>query len=520
MIVTKSGLPTNPRWRTTRPAGSFAEPDSTRRVTFSLAVIVLLGSAVWAQPPEPTLDPIMRVVDLNVGEEQQVTLANGQTITVKLLALDEHRDTVRDAVRQSTVSVQIGQETASLVSALYRLPQVVGGVQIDCPITKGYCVGDSQVNPWGLAADARFRLWPADSPLTRPGTFRYPLNQKWFASATQSCNEPCYVDGSELPRNKRIYYHYGYDFGGAEGLVEIVSATSGLVVSSGEARLPGFDDTPIAPRYDVIYVLDQRGWYYRYSHLQSIDSAIRPGQLVRIGQRLGVLGKEGGSGGWSHLHFDITFRQPSGEWGASDAFALCREAYMREYQPDLIACARPHHFALLGEKVTLDGSRSWARARITGYDWTFTDGTTASGPIHERSYDEPGVYSEVLKISDDAGNTDYDFAIVNVLDPRQLDELPPTIHATYAPTFDIQPGDEVTFKVRTFRTTDGHETWDFGDGTPKVEVKSDGNMVSLAKDGYAETHHKFKKSGIYVVRVERTDARGSTAVGHVAVSVE
>ena len=126
----------------------------------------------------------------------------------------------------------------------------------------------------------------------------------------------------------------------------------------------------------------------------------------------------------------------------------------------------------------------------------------------------------MLKITDDAGNIDYDFAIVNVLDPRQLDELPPTIHATYAPTFGIQPGDEVTFKVRTFRTTDGQETWDFGDGTPKVVVKSDGNVVSLAKDGYAETHHKFTKSGVYVVRVERTDARGSTAVGHVAVSVE
>ncbi len=520
MMMSTSDLCLSPRRRIPCLTGNLIEPDSPRQVTLTLAVFVLLGSATWAQPPEPTLDPIVRVVDLNVGEEQQVTLADGQQITIELLELNEQRDTVRDAVRQSAVSVQIGQDTATLVSALYRLPQVVGGVQVDCPITKGYCLGNSKGNPWGLTADARIRLWPVGSPLTRPGTFGYPLKQKWFASATQACNEPCYVDGSELPRSKKIYYHYGYDFGGAEGLVEVVSATSGLVVSSGEARLPGFDETPVAPRYDVIYLLDERGWYYRYSHLQTIDSAIRPGQMVHIGQRLGVLGKEGGSGGWSHLHFDITFRQPSGEWGVTDAFALCRDAYVREYQPKSIACARPHHFALLGEKVTLDGSRSWASSRITRYDWTFTDGTTAAGSTHERSYDKPGVYSEVLKITDDAGNNDYDFAIVNVLDPQQLDELPPTIHATYAPTFGIHPGDEVTFKVRTFRTTDGQETWDFGDGTPKVEVKSDGNVVSLAKDGYAVTSHTFAKPGIYVVRVERTDAQGCTAVGHVAVSVE
>ena len=49
----------------------------------------------------------------------------------------------------------------------------------------------------------------------------------------------------------------------------------------------------------------------------------------------------------------------------------------------------------------------------------------------------------------------------------------------------IKPGDAITFKVRTFRTTEGEETWDFGDGTPAVKVKSDGNVKPLAKDGYA-----------------------------------
>ena len=95
----------------------------------------------------------------------------------------------------------------------------------------------------------------------------------------------------------------------------------------------------------------------------------------------------------------------------------------------------------------------------------------------ERAYGQPGVYSEVLKVTHAEGRVDYDFAVVNVLDKGRPDQLPPSIHAAYSPTFGIQPGDPVTFLVRTFRTTDGRETWDFADGSPKVEVQSDGNDV-------------------------------------------
>jgi hypothetical protein len=50
-------------------------------------------------------------------------------------------------------------------------------------------------------------------------------------------------------------------------------------------------------------------------------------------------------------------------------------------------------------------------------------------------------------------------------------------------------------------------------------VKSDGNAVKLAKDGYAVTKHRFTKPGDYVVRVERTNASGMQAVGHLHVRV-
>jgi hypothetical protein len=77
----------------------------------------------------------------------------------------------------------------------------------------------------------------------------------------------------------------------------------------------------------------------------------------------------------------------------------------------------------------------------------------------------------------------------------------------------------VTFVVRSFRTTDGQETWDYGDGSPQVTVKSDGNVVPLAKDGYARTIHRYERPGHYLARVERTNHRGEPAIAHVHVRV-
>jgi murein DD-endopeptidase MepM/ murein hydrolase activator NlpD len=493
-----------------------------------VSLLVVPVSPLLADLPQPTLVPLHRTVDLNVGESHDIELVNGKKVTVRLLELQESRDELRDAVRKAEVKVEVGGQQLSLVSANYRLPVTVAGVQIDCPITKGYKRNNSNgvagADPWGLDKDARFRLWPAGSPWINPGTFIYPAKQRWFASGTHMANEPCHVDGGEDPKVKQIYYHYGLDIGGAEGLVEVVAATDGLVVSRGNDVLSGYGNTPVNRRYDVVYLLDERGWFYRYSHLHTIHSAIKPGARVKMGQQIGILGKEGGSGGWSHLHFDISGRQPSGNWGIIEGYAFLWEAYLHQYRPKLLAVARPHQIAAIGQQVVLDGARSWSAAgEIATYDWTFTDGKTATGPLVKRTYDRPGVYSEVLRVTDPAGQIDYDFAVVNVMGNQGPDQLAPSIHAVYAPTFGIQPGDPVTFLVRSFRatdrTTDGKETWEFGDGSPHVTVQSDGNAVKLAKDGYARTVHRFEKPGHYIVRVERTDHRGLTAIGHVHVRV-
>lgn len=489
----------------------------------------LFLTSVLSGPPAParaeglpasTRTPLHRVVDLDIGESRGVEWPDGTKAEVKLLALDEARDPIRDAVRRAVVSVEVNGTAIELTSATYHLPRAVGGVQVDCPITRGYLTNTDQ-DHWGLKKAARLRLWPAGSPWVEPGTFAYPVRQRWFAGATQMANEPTFVDGIERPSRRRIYYHSGLDIGGAEGLVDVIAATAGLVVSAGKDTLPGYKETPVAPRYDVVYLLDDRGWYYRYSHLHSIDAAIRPGASVAIGQKLGVLGKEGGSGGWSHLHFEIVARQPSGRWGTEEGYAFLWESALREQGPRVVAVARPHHLVRAGDRVALDGSLSRGRSgAISRHEWTFSDGTTAEGPTVERTYRNPGEYSEILKVTDAQGHVGYDFAVVQVLDRDHPEPVPPGIHTAFAPTMEIHAGDPVTFKVRSFGTTDGRETWDFGDGTPTVKVRSDGNVEQHAPDGYAVTTHRYARPGDYLPRVERADRRGRKATARLFVHVE
>jgi murein DD-endopeptidase MepM/ murein hydrolase activator NlpD len=461
-------------------------------------------------------------VDLGPGEAARVEGANGSVAQVRLLGVDVTTDPIRAAVRSARVRVEIDGKMITIASGNYELPRTVGAVQVDCPVVSAYLKNTNE-DHWGLEKTARLRFWAAGSPWIEPETFVYPVRQRWFAGLTQMGNEPTYVDGGEEPNRKSVYYHAGLDIGGAEGLVEIVAATDGLVVSRGNERLQEHDPkkTPVRPRYDVVYLRDDRGWYYRYSHMQTIDPAMRPGAAVKKGQRLGILGKEGGSGGWSHQHFEIKSLQPSGKWGTQEGYAFLWQAALREFNPDVIAVARPHVFARVGDRVVLDGTRSWCRAGGPArFDWAFSDGSTAAGPRVERSYDRPGTYSEILKVTDSRGRFAYDFAAVQVVDPARPGDLPPTIHAAFAPTTGLRAGDPVTFKVRTFRTTDGSESWDFGDGTPSVTVHSDGNVDQHAPDGYAVTVHRYARPGDYLVRVERTDRRGWTATARLHVRVD
>lgn len=497
-------------------------------VITALLISATALSSIRADEWPPAIEPLFRTVDLNVGESQTVTLSDGSQAVVKLLDLCESRDDLRQAVRKARVTVEVNGQKTTLTTGNYNLPAALGDVQIDCAVTKGYTqsTGSKRRNRWALQKDARLRLWPAGSPWIRPGTFVYPLKQRWFADCTQMPSEPVYVDGVERPSFKTIYYHSGLDFGGSEGLVEVLSPVDALVITSGMQSISMPDIPPsVEPCYDCVYLRDGRGWYYLYAHLLLIDPAIKVGSRVTMGQKVGVLGKEGLSGGWSHLHLGIEAPQPNGEYGEIDGYAFIWQAYRAASPLQLQAVARPHHIAWIGDEIQLDGSRSWSAKgpqHIADYQWILSDGSTADGPIVTCRYDRLGEYSEILKVTDADGKVSYDFTVVQIFDRKHPELLPPAIHATYWPTLDLKPNEEITFKVRSFNIgpTEGCERWDFGDGSPPLEVQSDGTIHPLAKDGYAITTHRYAKPGDYLVSVSRTNNRGQTAIARLYVRIE
>src|SRR5436190_14256174 len=101
-------------------------------------LFVVCLNILHAEPPEATIVPTRRVVDLKIGEAAEVTLAGGGKATVKLLDVQEKRDSMSGAVREAKVKVEVNGQEEWLSSANYNLPKTVGGVQVDCPITRGY----------------------------------------------------------------------------------------------------------------------------------------------------------------------------------------------------------------------------------------------------------------------------------------------------------------------------------------------------------------------------------------------
>jgi len=460
-------------------------------------------------------DALFHSIDLDVDQFREVTLADGTTATLKLLGVTEIRDPVRNALRGAKVIVEVNGVRGVLGCATYHLPTEVGGVRIDCPVIKGYV--RSYTNRWSIARDARFRIWAKQGPFIRPGTFQYPLEQRWGAASTLFDNE---IGDGELYGTERVYYHQGFDFGGADRFVPIYAATDGLVVS---ARGKSSDGIPecVRSRYDVVYLRDPRGWYYRYSHFDSIDDSVQVGGKVSIGQQIGVLGKEGGSGGWSHLHFELIRPQEDGTYGSDSMYAFLHQVYQAHSDEPVIAVARPQILGFVDKPILLDGSRSWSATGRQGmkYQWSFDDGSRATGAKVEHVFRDPGRYRPTLKVTDAVGNVDYDFGKVTVVHP----DVPPNcyLHTSYWPTKNIRAGDEVSFLVRSFRFNPprGDEIWNFGDGSPTVRTRSDGAVDHRNKKGYAITKHRFEKAGYYVVTVRRTGDNGQWAVDKLDVRV-
>ena len=168
-------------------------------------------------------------------------------------------------------------------------------------------------------------------------------------------------------------------------------------------------------------------------------------------------------------------------------------AYQAQHPKGLLAVARPHHIALTGEKVVLDGSNSlaWGGGKIVQWRWILPDGQKVEQAKAETTFDRPGAYVATLWVKDDAGNEDVDFCQVKVYTKDKPEKGMPHIYMTYTPTEDIRPDQPVRFRFWVQGNVGGPIRVDFGDGTKVEDYKP-----------YSELSHRFKTPGIHVVTAQ------------------
>ena len=460
-------------------------------------------------------------VDLDIGETTTVTLYDGTQATLTLKEVHYRKDPIRGAIREARLKVTVDGEEKWIVAGNYNLPVHFSKVKIDCPITSEYFKnGNFPEGMWKLTKDVRLRVWPVNKPVCPEGFFSFPLNEKLFTGNTNFGLEPVTIDHDAQKPNKnfKIYYHWGADMVGVKAVTEVLAAGDGKVIAVGN----DYDKTDLffqdpnnpQPRFERIFVRMNNGWVYRYSHLHSFNVTL--GQQVEGGDVVGILGNHWSD--YAHVHFEMWSLNDNGEYILELAYPYLIEAYIREHHPKIMAIARPHRYIAVGDSTLLDGSKSFSlEGQIVEYEWTFHDGTTASGAKVTKKFDHPGYYSEMLKVVDDHGNVEYDFQQVLAVYDNQPDRWYGYTAVAYYPTFDVQPGEELIFKGRYFNVNEGEDHWDFGDDTPIVITHS--NPDGYNESGYAEVKHTYSKKGHYIVTFSRTANDGTPAVTQLSIFV-
>ena len=149
--------------------------------------------------------------------------------------------------------------------------------------------------------------------------------------------------------------------------------------------------------------------------------------------------------------------------------------------------------SLADKKTTIefDGSDSYdPDGYITNYEWDFDDGDTDTGMVVTHSYQNSGIYSVSLEVTDDTGavnDTTHDITINN--------NAP--IASFVADNYEIEPGDTVNFDASSSSDPDGDTltySWDFGDGG--------------SGSGVTESH-TYTESGTFTVILMVTDDDGN-----------
>jgi hypothetical protein len=472
-------------------------------IAFLAAAVLLPTLACGTETPDIELARCIKpyssqqIVWLDKNETYPFTLKDGSLRNIRLLSVREHRDTVVNLMRRAEVHLEIDGRPLDLVCEPYQMPVETAGLRIQADTTAG----------WGnIPKRVQLSIWDARDPIVDVKKFVYPIrNHLLFSHGTQAYNEPVHLGaGDDDPAGQRFYHDYGFDTAGYEGREDVRSAVEGKVVLFWPSR----EDLC------SVVVQDRSGLNWEFAHLKSVEPEIVMNARVARGQKIGVLGKSGPSGNFSHLHLGTYLTMHDLETDHRNTrlnlYPWLVTAYRAQHPKALFAVARPHHIALSGEKVVLDGSHSlsWGDGKIVSYRWILPDGQTVNNVRTETSFDRPGAYVAELRVQDDRGAEDVDFCQIKVFTKGNPEQHIPHIFMSYVPTEDIRPGQPVRFRFWLQGRGGGPIRVDFDDGTHLDNYQP-----------YTEFEHRFQTPGLHIVTA-RCEADGKPIMQKLKVVVD
>jgi len=439
------------------------------------------------------------ILELNINQPAQAPTAKGPRQVVVLDVEHDYQpdlwstdNPARKAISAARVRVNVSGEIATLVARPYTLPTVVNGVRLYVEATRAWAHEVAHAPLTEITTDVRLSALDAAQPWG-PEEMVFPIRDyRWRSSSYNN------TWSSLVPHNV-FYYHRGDDFGAIPDRLDVVAAMSGAVTVS---PLPHGD----GKSNGLIVSAGDSNWRYAHMNTESIEPSLIPGSSVRAGQKLGRTGCT-----WSgkrsqrldpHLHLGL---ERNGDCISTYPFLV--RAYLNTYPDSALAVAGGWAYAMPGEAVMLDATRSIARPgrRIVSTRWKLHDGRTLDAPLGAMTFDRPGLYSEELNIKADDGYEARDFLQVRVFDPRRERDMA-TGFAYHTPVRGIRPGTPVLFWNRLYNTSSPVEI-DFGDGTPPQRIEE-------------EIEHAFARAGIYSVAFAATMPGDDPVVVKLPVVVE
>jgi murein DD-endopeptidase MepM/ murein hydrolase activator NlpD len=444
------------------------------------------------------------IMDLKQGQAQEIRVAGpaGQVQRrVRLLKVQEYfwpnwfiPDATNHQVFQSAeVELEVDGTRAALRARPFEPPRLVNGLRLYVETTRNWAT-TPQLDPVPqVDGDVRLSC-VADGMAWGPATLRFPVRQyRWQANTYRN------TWGALVPYNK-LYYHRGEDFGAIPDDLEVLSSLDGTVIRSPLPRGDG-DSNRLEIRHPS-------GLDFMYCHmnLETILPGLTNGAPVAVGQ---VLGRTGMT--WDGRRSQVN--DPHVHWGVSKqggdlgSFPFLLEAYLRDYPDSVLAMAGGYYYAMPGDLVELDASRTVARPgrRIVRYQWLLHDGRKLDGVQATVRAEMPGLFSEELRVWADDGREDRDYAQLRVWDADRGARVS-SGWFYHSPVRGARAGSPVRFWNRLWGTI-APVTIDFGDGSPVANVNR-------------EFDHVYATPGLYTTKLQSRGPGGEPLEIRMRVVVE